>query len=110
MSTDHIESMRISREAVIEYLKNPDSVQLQYRYMDDKYIWYNIDPINYNVFNLNIVYYRIKPIKKWYRVALLKNNGILFTVTVDNDISESNIFQGVAFIKWLTDRIEYNEN
>lgn len=110
MSTEHIESMRISREAVIEHLKNPDNVRLQYTYMDGKYIWYDIDPINSDVFNLSTFYYRIKPISKWYRVALLKNNGILFTATVDDDISESNKFPGVIFIKWLTDRIEYNED
>lgn len=111
MSTGHIESMRISREAIIEYLKNPDTVQLQYSYINDKATWSDIDPINCrDVFNLNIFYYRIKPIKKWYRVALLKDTGILYTATVDNAINESNMAQRCTFIKWLTDRIEYNED
>jgi len=114
MLTEHIENRRISREAIIEYLKNPDNVQLQYRYRDTQYTcdtWFDLDSIYCrDIFNLNIFYYRIKPISKWYRVALLKNNGILFTATVDDDISESNKFPGVIFIKWLTDRIEYNED
>jgi len=54
--------------------------------------------------------YRIKPEPKkgWYRVALCANtfNGVrvVYTTTVESEVDELDV---PDFIKWLTDRVEY---
>lgn len=53
-------------------------------------------------------YYRVKPEKRWCRVALCKSsNPIPYTCTVETVSEESNAANSRDFIKWLTDRIEY---
>lgn len=48
--------------------------------------------------------YRVKPPKKWYRVALLKTGH---TITADFAEQEVRCSRYDNFVKWLTDRIEY---
>lgn len=50
--------------------------------------------------------YRIKPepVKGWYRVALFKGD---VTWSVDNETAEKNFGGSNGFVRWLTDRIEY---
>lgn len=53
--------------------------------------------------------YRIKPepVKRWYRVALLGGGGGQYTYTADDEKSEEYVSGGCDFVRWLTDRIEY---
>lgn len=52
--------------------------------------------------------YRIKPEpkKQWYRVAKMRGN-LFYTTTADNDRDERNMEGHPYFVRWLTDRIEY---
>lgn len=53
--------------------------------------------------------YRIKPepVKGWYRVALLGVGVGQYTYTVEDEESEEYVGGGIDFVRWLTDRIEY---
>lgn len=54
--------------------------------------------------------YRIKPEpkKQWYRVGLVeKPKGNFYTISADHDEAEEAWVKSSEFIKWLTDRIEY---
>jgi hypothetical protein len=56
------------------------------------------------------VIWRIKPAtkKQWYRVALIKDScDEVCTDTVNNYIAEKITGTSPEFVKWLTDRIEY---
>src|SRR5574343_1381829 len=60
------------------------------------------------LFSLNLGYIRIKPEpkKQWYRVALLKSScGHVWTDTIKGRIEQ--IEKEPQFVRWLTDRIEY---
>ena len=48
--------------------------------------------------------FRIKPEAKWYRVALF-NSGATFTA--DSEDKEKRYEMSEYFVRWLTDRIEY---
>lgn len=90
-----------SREAVIAYLQD-SSVPLDLRdKMRDK--WFR--KISNGCFSLDTHYYRIAQSKPWYRVALLHTGR---TNTADNVLHEVNFEKNVSFVKWLTDRIEYD--
>jgi len=54
-------------------------------------------------------YYRIKPEKKWFRVALFNSCTGKYTTSthyLDKELSWPHLPE---FIKWLTPRIEYEE-
>lgn len=54
-------------------------------------------------------HYRIKPEQKkqWYRVGLIIDDTGNWTVTAQNDSDEKEFPNSFGFIRWLTDRIEY---
>lgn len=106
--------VQFNREAIIAYLKDPENIKLQYRYNDAQVNKSNNvtvslndweDMNSYSIFNLDIFDYRVKPIGKWYRVALMTNN---VTATADSAVEESHISRRSSFVKWITDRIEYD--
>ena len=53
--------------------------------------------------------FRLKPepIKQWYRVALFKYDDDFLTQVADNGADENDYEGNINFVKWLTDRIEY---
>lgn len=52
--------------------------------------------------------YRIKPAKQWYRVALKAySDKSFYTVTAESVMSEQNHERSKTFVRWLTERIEY---
>ena len=59
---------------------------------------------DYVSFHLDACYYRIAQFKPWYRVALF-NDGICIA---NRDEEESQYTESDYFIKWLTDRIPYD--
>ena len=69
------------------------------------------------VFDLPPNFYRIKPEKKWFRVALCKEieyenkklKEVHFYLNfVENDkLEESIVVSGNSFVEWLTDRVYY---
>jgi hypothetical protein len=67
--------------------------------------WRVLDCID---FTIHANRYRIKPVKGWYRVALMKDApNVVWTHTVDSDADEFEAQGLVRFDRWLTDRIEY---
>lgn len=55
------------------------------------------------------VQYRIKPQRKWYRVAEFKNSeGRTWTFTADEQASEISTENSSFYCRWLTDRIYYD--
>ena len=97
----HAQLEQQSRDAVIAYLQD-SSVRLELslngNYWSDK-----TTKVGY--FDLDVFYYRIAQPKPWYRVALFKDGT---TTNADNSREESKISNHSYFVKWLTDRIEYD--
>lgn len=66
-------------------------------------------------FNVAPDLYRIKPQKQWARLALLKDDKEYFSGRADKDFgkSDNEIISSLEshycadFVRWLTDRIEY---
>lgn len=87
-----------SKEAVIAYLQGR-SVRVEYRYKDGN-TW---NEVTSPLFDLTHRYYRIAQPKPWYRVALMAFG----TKSVDDENIESYLETNDCFIKWLTERIEY---
>ncbi len=54
-------------------------------------------------FGLNPSFYRIKPEPKWIRLGLFKQG----TIVVEDCESEKRCGKNPLFVRWLTDRIEY---
>lgn len=77
---------------------------LQGKYCD---MWYDAGG---DSFNKDASLYRIKPEpkKQWYRVGICKNlAGNVVTFLFQNDALEFGFENSPGFIRWLTDRIEY---
>lgn len=93
-----------SRDAVCAYLQD-SSVRLETirKYMMEKFTW-SERPYEYLLFNLADFYYRIAQPKPWFRVGLYKS-GI---VIAETEAEESDYVDCSYFIKWLTDRVEYD--
>lgn len=55
------------------------------------------------------VNWRVKPESRWYRVALFKDaNGKFWTQSADSQTLDEEAFtMNEEFVKWLTDRVEY---
>lgn len=53
--------------------------------------------------------YRIKPepVKGWYRVALMGVPASYYTYTADGVATEAQVESMSDFVRWLTDRAEY---
>lgn len=53
--------------------------------------------------------WRVKPESRWYRVALFKDaNGKFWTQSADSQTLDEEAFtMNEEFVKWLTDRVEY---
>ena len=73
---------------------------------DDKPNWKDVARLN---FDCEVEAYRIKPEPKkaWYRVALLLLDKGCYTWTDDNNGGEDDLEKDKRFVRWLTDRIEY---
>ncbi|PTQ75424.1 hypothetical protein [Nitrosomonas oligotropha] len=94
-----------SKEAIIAYLKDCN-IKLEYLEKDSPYTdkWKR-DPKHGKVFDIENFYYRISNAKPWYRVGLTVDGK---TVTADNDHQEELLEKGDGFVKWITERIEYD--
>ena len=56
--------------------------------------------------------YRVKPPKKWFRVAIVErfSDSLAPLLMVCSDEKTELVWQGMkGFITWLTDRIEYDD-
>jgi hypothetical protein len=53
--------------------------------------------------------YRIKPepVKRWYRVALMKSAKTSWAVSVESEEEIAAVERYQQFSRWLTDRIDY---
>lgn len=51
--------------------------------------------------------YRVKPTASRYRVALIKGYNGYFTTVANNSLEEDKIMSAEAFVRFLTDWIEY---
>ena len=77
---------------------------IEYRDSDDAWI-----DCESPTFNQHSSRYRIKPEPKkaWYRVALIKDGGGYWTKAIGCEDYNFMDDKNVTFIRWLTDRIEY---
>jgi hypothetical protein len=68
--------------------------------------WVNVgNAIN---FSLPPEYYRVNPDKKWCRIGLLRSaDQTPYTIKISDVRDETMISTHVRFVRWLTDRIEY---
>ena len=69
--------------------------------------WYDIKG-KFPLFNEDREH-RIKPPAKKYRVALLNNNGNIYTSTADTPEDVEFYEKDRGFARWLTDWVEYEE-
>lgn len=85
--------------------------QLQVRVKSDK-AWIDFDEKGHagpwNASATRNIEWRIKPESRWYRVALYSANGQFWTSTVDNQSGEAAEKSDDFFVRWLTDRTEYD--
>lgn len=58
--------------------------------------------------SVSLVEWRVKPESRWYRVALYSANGQFWTSTVDRQNEEAAANSDDYFVRWLTDRVEYD--
>lgn len=85
-----------------------DGKEIQFR-SGAEYSWINVDSAHLYATLLSPNgggEFRIKPdvVKGWYRVALTQGNC---TETADEWLSEEKLEKSSDFIRWLTDRVEY---
>lgn len=69
--------------------------------------WITYSPIGKEYvpgFGSNIYEWRVKPPKKWYRMALLRSGALVAAQTIDQELQYP---EGPNFVRWLTERIEY---
>lgn len=52
--------------------------------------------------------YRIKPEKKWYRVALYRGTDSNWATCANSEPTEKEMEKQLSFVRWLTDRVEYD--
>lgn len=90
-----------SREAVIAYLQD-SSVRLERKCLEYDNNW--IVKNDSLIFDLKNNYYRIAQPKLWYRVALMEY-GVEVVISEHGEEKHNN---SSDFIKWLTERIEYD--
>lgn len=59
---------------------------------------------------MHILEWRVKPESRWYRVASFRDaNGKFWTESADSGTLDEEVFTTDGeFVKWLTDRVEYN--
>ena len=69
--------------------------------------WRNVD--NDAVYFMAEYKYRIKPITKKYRVALLKDSREFYALAVNSQDYADTMEQREGFVRWLTDWVEYEE-
>lgn len=96
---------RQSRDAVIAYLQD-SSVSLEALFKRGVLPKDWIKKSNSEVFDLGSFYYRIAQPKPWYRVSLM-NYGVEVVISEHGEEKHNN---SSDFIKWLTDRIEYENS
>lgn len=89
-----------SRDAVIAYLQD-SSVKLEVRNKEYEG-WFML---NVNAFDLGKAYYRIAHPRSWYRVALTSSGRVEVVQHRDAELVLEN---ARMFIKWLTERIPYD--
>lgn len=74
--------------------------EIQYNYANAE--WYDF-PNNVPNWDIN-VQYRIKPEKKWVRIAEYPSSGL---VVYSSEVSEKYAEGSPSFKRWITDRIYY---
>lgn len=79
-----------------------DGAEIEYQNPDSG-AWYLCAPPAWKT----EVVYRIKPEKKWYRVAELNNGPAEWTECADNEAEESRMQGSASFKRWLSGRIYY---
>ena len=96
-----------SIEAIIVCLQNSET-KLEHLEKESPYsdTWKE-DSKNGKVFDLEKFYYRISNAKPWYRVGTTLDKK---TVTADNEHQEKILENGNGFVKWITERIEYDHD
>jgi hypothetical protein len=94
-----------SKVAIIAHLQD-GRIKLEYAEKNSPYSekW-KVDSKNGKLFDLENFYYRISNAKPWYRVGLTVDGK---TVTADNEHQEELLKSGNGFVKWITERIEYD--
>lgn len=85
---------------------------IQYSYEDRPNVWedYNANTqISFGPWNYGEGYiWRVKPEKSWYRVALIDDgSGDRYTYTADSRMSEKDVEKMYGFVKWISERIEF---
>lgn len=90
----------IHHDVIIEWAKG---ATIQY-YNKELYKW--IDCHNNPGWNIHSEY-RVKPVTRKYRVALMSVFNGYHTISVDSPCEESTISSDRLFIRWITDWIEY---
>ena len=94
-----------SKLAIIAYLED-SNISLESCEKDSPYSQkWNVDSKKGKLFDLENFYYRISNARPWYRVGLTVDGK---TVTADNDTQEELLQNGKGFVKWITERIEYD--
>ena len=94
-----------SKAAIIAYLQD-SKIKLECAAKDSPYSQkWNMDSEKGKLFDLENFYYRISNAKPWYRVGLTVDGK---TVTADNEHQEELLESGNGFVKWITERIEYD--
>jgi len=84
-----------------------DGKTIQRTFLGNEEKWQDTDEI---IFSIPIFLYRIKPEPKMqlYRVGLFKNLAGYFTPCVFiSESAESDFEKSAGFVRWITDRIEY---
>lgn len=94
-----------------------DGKKLQVRFIKKSNIeeseWRNLDDEDsFELLQCETIHYekvRIKPEpkKQWYRVALVVEGDFFYTLTVDEPAKLELFSSSQYFVRWLTDRIEY---
>lgn len=71
----------------------------QWHDMADGMLFESLDPDRWRI--------KPDPVKGWYRVALMGEGITYWTLPIDSDSEEERAPGLRYFIRWLTDRIEY---
>lgn len=72
-------------------------------------VWVNFDAGNHlGPWYTKKTVWRVKPESRWYRVALFKNAlGEFWAGTADRESDEVLTQNSEQFVRWITDRVEY---
>lgn len=96
-----------SRLAIIAYLQDHKIKLESYEKNSSASGKWNLDTKHEKSFDLENFYYRIANAQPWYRVGLTVDRK---TVTADNEHQEKLLENGAGFVKWITERTEYDND